>query len=126
MSTAETKAIKAELKRLLAPKPRVNKRISGRGKRLADAYLEIAPLVQCADGFTMSVQASKHHYCTPRDSAGPWTKVEVGFPTTKVESFMPYIDGADSDPTDTVYGYVPIRLVVQAIADHGGFKAVAA
>jgi hypothetical protein len=81
------------------------------------------PRVECADGFSMSVQASNGHYCTPRDSIGPWNTVEVGYPTQAVESFLPYIDGSADAPTDTVYGYVPIELVAQAIIDHGGFKA---
>jgi hypothetical protein len=38
---------------------------------------------------------------------------------------MPYIDGDETtEPTDTVYGYVPIEIVAQAIIDHGGFAAL--
>lgn len=33
--------------------------------------------VVCADGFTLSVQASDFHYCTPRSKEGPWTHFEV-------------------------------------------------
>ena len=35
----------------------------------------------CADGFTMSVQASEYHYSTPRRTdAESYTEVEVGYP----------------------------------------------
>jgi hypothetical protein len=36
--------------------------------------------ITCTDGFSMSVQASKFHYCSPRmDHAEAYTSVEVGF-----------------------------------------------
>lgn len=85
-----------------------------------DDYLRHVEQVICEDGFKMSVQASGAHYCSPRDSVGPWDKVEIGYPSERVEAFMPYAEDADR-PTDTVYGYVPIELVVAAIAYHGGF-----
>jgi hypothetical protein len=84
-------------------------------------FLNLLPRVECADGFAMSVQASSTHYCSPRNSFGPWHAVEIGYPTAKVDAFMPYIDDEDSAPTDTVYGYVPIGLVADAIAELGGY-----
>ena len=78
--------------------------------------------IECVDGFRMSVQASKSHYCTPRDNFGPYSKVEVGFPSERIEEFMPFAEEADS-PTDTVYGWVPIEIVEQVIESHGGAKA---
>ena len=39
-------------------------------------------LVKCADGFSMSVQAGKGSYCSPRDDSGPYDSVEVGFPSS--------------------------------------------
>jgi hypothetical protein len=106
----------ADLLALLDPKPRTKTYSAG-------TYLSLAPSVECADGFKMSVQASENHYCKPRDNGGRWYLVEVGYPSEKVAAFMPYIDGEDSAPTDTVYGCVPIEIVAQAIIDHGGFKA---
>jgi hypothetical protein len=106
----------AALQAWLAPAPRTVTYPSG-------SYLSLAPSIECADGFKMSVQASRGHYCQPREDYGSWYLVEVGYPTARVEAFMDYIDGADSDPTGTVYGYVPIETVAQVIIDHGGFKA---
>lgn len=113
----------AELDRRLDAKPRTTAEAIAMAERYGSSvHLTHVPKIECADGFKMSVQASGSHYCTPRDSEGPWNTVEIGYPTERVETFMPYIDGGeDEDPTDTVYGYVPIRLVAQAIVDHGGF-----
>lgn len=117
--------ILAELAKWLDPVARFDAKVSatlGCEAGAPDAYLKHVPRVECADGFNMSVQASSLHYCSPRDSAGPWDKVEVGFPTAKVDAFMPYIDGGpDDDPLATVYGYVPLELVADAIIAHGGF-----
>jgi hypothetical protein len=78
--------------------------------------------VVCKDGFTASIQASEYHYCDPRiDNAERYVTVEVGFPSEKVDEWMEYIDGGpDADPTETVYGYVPVYLVETALIEHGG------
>lgn len=76
--------------------------------------------IVCNDGTTLSVQVGESLYCTPRDNEGPWTQVEVGFPSVNPpESWAEYADG--SFPCD-VYGYVPVSLVEAFIAKHGGRK----
>lgn len=79
----------------------------------------VARHVTCADGFGMSVQASRDHYCEPRDDYGPWTSVEVAF-LTRVEPLLwPYAQ----DPwhwTTSVYPRVPIELVAAVVELHGG------
>ena len=76
--------------------------------------------IECEDGFTMSVQASNSHYCFPRNSEGPYAQVEVGFPSIREEALMPFSDGEDDDPTEMVYGYVPVWVVAAIIVRHGG------
>jgi hypothetical protein len=83
-------------------------------------YKETTPRIVCMDGTSLSVQAGDGTYCSPRENYGPYYKVEVGFPSRRFEELMPYIDGADSDPTDTVYGYVPIEVVEDIIEQCGG------
>lgn len=78
--------------------------------------------VECTDGFNISVQASRYTYCSPREDGGPWTQVECGFPSATPEFIMEYCEDPDR-PTETVYGYVPVELVDQLIAHHGGIKA---
>lgn len=75
--------------------------------------------IKCADGFTMSVQASSFHYCTPRTDKGPHTAFEVGFPSERVEALMPYAEDAET-PTETVYGWVPVEIIDAIISEHGG------
>lgn len=113
--------------------------------------------IVCADGFSLSVQASWAHYCLDADgrrpsgidgdpadrnsgSSMPYTAVEVGFPSERPEPWhcTARQDGWDSnndhgpcdgwesyaerdnDPTDTVYGFVPVQMVRDLIASHGG------
>lgn len=75
--------------------------------------------IVCADGLSLSVQASTYSYCSPRENIGPWNQVEVGFPSSKVDEIMSYAEDPN-DPTETVYGWVPIRLVEEIIESHGG------
>ena len=76
--------------------------------------------VVCADGFKMSVQAHEGSYCTPRVSgADRYEEVEVGFPSEREELIMQYAEEPDA-PTQTVYGYVPVQIVTNVLAKHGG------
>jgi hypothetical protein len=76
--------------------------------------------VICVDGFKMSVQASYTSYCQPRiDEAERYSEVEIGYPTAKEELLMNWCEDP-ADPTGTVYGYVPVQVVVNVIAKHGG------
>ncbi len=76
-------------------------------------------LVVCADGFSMSVQASETTYCNPRDNMGPYIEAEIGFPSAKEELIMRWADDP-GQPTETVYGYVPRQVILNVIAKHGG------
>jgi len=77
------------------------------------------PRIECADGFTMSVQAREQAYCEPRTNKGPWTAVEVGFPSEKEQLLMEWAEQPDR-PTDTVYGWVPVEVINEVIAKRGG------
>lgn len=95
--------------------------------------------VFCADGFVMSAIANWSAYCTPRpnypkwlggaghgvDYSGPYTHVEVGFPSTRPEpwdEWEAYCEDPES-PTDTVYAYVPVGMVRDLVELHGGERA---
>jgi len=76
--------------------------------------------VECADGFTMSVQANETAYCDPRDNdAESYTSAEVGFPSHKEELLMDWAEDP-ADPTGTVYAWVPRQTILNVIAKHGG------
>ena len=76
--------------------------------------------IQCADGFTMSVQAFEGGYCSPRmDHAPKYNNVEVGFPNRPEPLLMQWAEDS-SNPCETVYGYVPVERIYLVIAKHGG------
>lgn len=78
------------------------------------------PRVICADGFNMSVQAHDGAYCSPRENnAEKYKEVEVGFPSAEEPLLMDYCEDRD-DPTGTIYAYVPVGVVTNVIAKHGG------
>lgn len=81
----------------------------------------LRPEAVCADGFTLSIQASSMHYCRPSKDlqGGDYSKVELGNLSETVEEFLPYAEN-EACPLFTVYGYVPIEIVNAVLAKHGG------
>lgn len=77
------------------------------------------PQVICVNGLRMSLQVGEYLYCTPRSNTGPWSAIEIGFPSREVAAFMPYCEDPER-PTDTVYGYVPLHIVAKVIQEAGG------
>lgn len=82
------------------------------------------PRIVCNDGFSLSVQANEYMYCLPRDNEGPYTHVEVGFPSEIPHPWEEWERYAETEqyPTESVYGYVPVDLVIGLIEYHGGIK----
>lgn len=77
-------------------------------------------MVVCADGFAMSVQGNEGAYCEPRlNNQKKYNLVEIGFPSAKEPLIMPWAETPE-EPTNTVYGYVPVQIVTDVIAKHGG------
>ena len=85
--------------------------------------------ITCKDGVTLSVVAGAGSYCSPRpgfgssrDYEGPYTAVEVGFPSARPEPWLEWCSFADDaeKPTETVYGWVPVEMVAALIQSHGG------
>ena len=56
------------------------------------AHKKVQPQIRCRDGFRVSVQASRDHFCTPRDDHGPCTHVEVGYPSEWEDLLLPCTD----------------------------------
>lgn len=75
--------------------------------------------IVCKNGLTLSVQASSFHYCSPRNDSGPWNKVEVGYPSRKIEDLMEYAENPAA-PTETVYAFVPHDVIEKIVLDNGG------
>jgi hypothetical protein len=80
------------------------------------------PQTVCADGFTVSIQASSFHYCVPKKDNANYTHVEVGFPSQRPEPWLMWEEFCENPerPTETVYGYVPVEMVLVLLESHGG------
>ena len=77
-------------------------------------------MVTCADGFSVSIQASRSNYCEPRtDTSNAYESVELGYPNRPCIFIKDYAEDP-RDLTGTVYGYVPAHIVRKMIAAHGG------
>ena len=88
---------------------------------------EVIPHVICSDGFKMSVQVGRRAWglcCTPKNDEGPWSHVEVGYPSAIEPLLWPYAakynDADCISSTEAVYPYTPIELVAAVIDAHGG------
>ena len=85
------------------------------------------PHIVCEDGFTMSVQVGYSLYCTPKKVAKRYSAVEIGFPSEPEELIKEYAEFAPfdedtADYTDTVYPYVPVKIVDKVLKKHGGIN----
>ena len=98
----------------------INEYLKQEHAKRKSSYEPVKP-IECVDGFTISGQATRHHYSTPRNDIGSWTAVECGFPSADVPGMADYKDGDDAD-TDSVFGYVPVEIVEAVLAQHGGMK----
>ena len=89
------------------------------------------PHIVCADGFVMSVQVGYSLYSTPKKVAKRYSEVEIGYPSEHEPLIEEYAetfyqdDGEDvTDYTDTVYPYVPVRIVDKVLKKHGGINLI--
>jgi hypothetical protein len=88
--------------------------------------------VEFNNGGKVSIQASRSHYCQPRNDEGPYTHVEIGFPTRETripkllirfEESSQHGQGEGFNPYESVYGYVPASVVNKLIQMNGGVKS---
>ena len=83
------------------------------------------PHIVCTDGFTMSVQVGYSLYSKPKKVAKRYSEVEIGYPSEHEPLIEEYAEcytseELDIDFTNTVYGYVPVKLVDKVLKKHGG------
>ena len=79
------------------------------------------PIARLKNGLEISIQASHMHECTPKDDAGPWSSVEVGYPNKVIEELIPYAEDPKT-PTKTTYNNVPAYLIKKIIDESGGLE----
>ena len=81
------------------------------------------PRIVCNDGFSVSVQGSNFHYCTPRENLldDDYSEVELGYPSVEDDVISDYAEDP-RDLTQTVYPFTPIEVVEELVAKHGGIS----
>ena len=76
--------------------------------------------VVCADGFSISIQAGNGKYSVPRfDTSIGYSQVELGFPNRPCPFIYEYAEDKE-DYTESIYPYVPAKIVDALIRGHGG------
>ena len=87
------------------------------------------PHIVCADGFSMSVQVGYSLYSTPKKVAKRYSAVEIGYPSEPEELIKEWAEwisfseeDGEPDYTDTVYPYVPVKVVDKVLKKHGGIN----
>ena len=103
--------------------------IEHRGDDMPKDYKPNNPRIFFNNGGSVSVQASKTHYCYPRNDVGPYSEMEVGYPsegTIVPDEIMRHLDGnidaEDFDKHKSVYGYVPVSIIKMMVDANGGIK----
>jgi hypothetical protein len=72
-------------------------------------------------GGAMSVQASSHHYCSPKNDTGPYTSVEVLVMSPRLK--VPKSFGKPSEKFDNgerLWGFLPVSVLNAEIERRGG------
>ena len=88
-------------------------------KETSYGLTELKPHIVCSDGFTMSLQAGKGLYCTPRETSFEYTAVEIGYPSSEEDLIKQYAEG---NYTETVYPWTPIEIAEEVVKKHGGIN----
>ena len=80
------------------------------------------PHIVCTDGFTMSVQVGYSLYSEPKKVAKRYSKVEIGYPSERESLLEEYVESfyVTPDFTDSIYPYVPVKVVAKVLKKHGG------
>lgn len=84
----------------------------------------IFPKIECADGFSLSVQGHHGAYSNPRDDFAPrYETVECMGDPKADELLAPFERDCNGGSDWMVYPYVPVEVIVALIEKHGGLSA---
>jgi len=115
-------------------------RLHGNRRNAPESWSTPPNWITCVDGFKLSVIAGPGAYSIPKPElipsippivydgtvdptySGPYTHVEVGYPSDQPEPWSEWSQYAEDPdaPMNTVYPYVPIELVQELVKTHGG------
>ena len=86
---------------------------------------QVCERIVFANGESVSIQAGALHYSSPRENSvsgsySDYSEFEFGFPSVKpTDEIMQYAEDTEN-PTNTIYAYVPIQLIVDWINEMAG------
>lgn len=85
------------------------------------------PRIRLANGVTLSVQASKYHYCCPRENLpfDQYDSFEIGFPSQHIEALDGYCEGNLTTDECDVFAYVPKDVLLSIVEQAGGVIGLA-
>lgn len=91
-----------------------------------NVYQKDRPLVVCNDGFTLSIQASRYHLCTPlKNNRTDYTTFELSKLSEEIpelEEFKIYDNGPLNKFSTQTYAFVPRAIVEEILEEHGGIN----
>ena len=96
----------------------------GVSTRHAEQMFLFTKRLMLADGTSLSIQAGEGKYCTPRRNPDVqdydfFQEFEIGFPSREIQEIMTYAEEPER-PTETVYGYVPKKVIRNMVEARGG------
>lgn len=81
----------------------------------------ISTRTRCKNGVSLSIQANRLTYCTPRTDVGPWTHFEVGYVRdSNNNEIFPYEFEKFMVDDDGIYANVPKEVINKFIFKNGG------
>ena len=91
-------------------------------RRVRAKHGQLRSRIRCNDGFSMSVQASRAHQCTPRSNSGPYSAVEVSQPNELESYLLPYAEDQTRKGFDIpqLYAQVPATIIRATVSKHLG------
>jgi len=78
--------------------------------------------LECFDGFSVSLQGSESNYSSPRKDVAIYGAIEAGFPSEEEELLLPYQEDKELPMNESVFGWVPMKVVYDIVIKHGGWK----
>jgi len=85
-------------------------------------YFGYRPAVELGDGTILSIQGHKLSYSVPRQPSTAYESVEVAIKGGHFDEIAAYAE--DFDNPESVFGFVPVNVLDDAVAAHGGIVKI--
>ena len=78
------------------------------------------------NGSSISIKGGSGYYSQPREDGAVYTQLELGFPSEDMrlhKGFLKFQENPNEDPTQSVFGYVPIKVLNTLERMNGGYRS---